>query len=63
LGIGVGAKAFGAACLAGNRLRDQGHQVQLTSELPADLASAILEDLDNLRAPSGATEDGDTIIG
>jgi PHD/YefM family antitoxin component YafN of YafNO toxin-antitoxin module len=33
------------------------------SELPADLASAILEDLDNLRAPSGVIEDGDTIIG
>jgi prevent-host-death family protein len=45
------------------RLREQGRQVHLTSELPADLASAILEDLDNLRAPSGAVEDSDTIIG
>ncbi len=45
------------------RLRDQERQVHLTSELPADLASAILEDLDNLRAPSGVIEDGDTIIG
>lgn len=45
------------------RLRDQERQVHLTSELPADLAGAILEDLDNLRAPSGAMEDGDTIIG
>jgi prevent-host-death family protein len=45
------------------RLRDQERQVHLTAELPADLASAILEDLDLLRAPSGATEDGDTIIG
>ena len=45
------------------RLRGQERQVHLTSELPADLASAILEGLDELRAPSGATEDGDTIIG
>ena len=45
------------------RLRDQERQVHLTSELPADLASAILEDLDHLRAPSGVIEDGDTIIG
>ena len=45
------------------RLRDQERQVHLTSELPDDLASAILEDLDNLRAPSGVIEDGDTIIG
>jgi hypothetical protein len=45
------------------RLRDQERQVHLTSELPADLASAILDDLDNLRAPSGAADDGDTIIG
>ena len=45
------------------RLRDQERQVHLTSELPADLASAILEDLDNLRAPSGVIADGDTIIG
>jgi prevent-host-death family protein len=45
------------------RLRDQERQVHLTSELPANLARSILEDLDNLRAPSGATEDGDTIIG
>ena len=34
-----------------------------TSELPDDLASAIFEDLDTLRAPSGVIEDGDTIIG
>ena len=45
------------------RLRDQERQVHLTSELPADLADAILEDLDNLRAPSGVIEDGDIIIG
>jgi prevent-host-death family protein len=45
------------------RLRDQERQVHLTAELPADLANAILEDLDNLRAPSGVIEDGDTIIG
>jgi len=45
------------------RLRDRERQVHLTSELPADLAQAILEDLDNLRAPSGAMGDGDTIIG
>ncbi len=45
------------------RLRDQERQVHLTADLPADLAVAILEDLDNLRAPGGAAEDGDTIIG
>jgi prevent-host-death family protein len=45
------------------RLRDQERQVHRTSELPSDLAIAILEDLDNLRAPIGATEDGDPIIG
>jgi prevent-host-death family protein len=45
------------------RLRDQERRVHLTSELPADLAGAILADLDNLRTPSKATEDGDTIIG
>jgi prevent-host-death family protein len=45
------------------RLRDQERQVHLTSELPAGLASAILEDLDLLRAPGGASEDGDTVIG
>jgi prevent-host-death family protein len=45
------------------RLRDQERQVHLTSDLPADLASAILADLDNLRTPSRASEDGDTIIG
>jgi len=45
------------------RLRDQERQVHLTADLPADLAAAILEDLDNLRAPSGISEDGDTIIG
>src|SRR5258708_29852642 len=45
------------------RLRDQERQVYRTSELPPDLAKAILADLDNLRAPGGATEDGDTIIG
>jgi prevent-host-death family protein len=45
------------------RLRDQERQVHLTSELPADLAGAILSDLDSLRAPGGTTEDGDTIIG
>ncbi len=44
------------------RLRDQERQVHRTAELPADLASAILADLDNLRAPAGAVEDGDTII-
>ncbi len=45
------------------RLRDQERQVHLTSDLPADLARAIMEDLENLRAPGGATDDGDTIIG
>ena len=45
------------------RLRDQERQVYLTSDLPVDLASAILDDLDKLRDPSGAIEDGDTIIG
>lgn len=44
------------------RLRDQVRQTYLTAELPADLAGAILGDLDNLRAP-GPAEDGDTIIG
>lgn len=45
------------------RLRDRERHVHLTSELPSDLADAILSDLDNLRAPYGATDDGDTIIG
>ncbi len=45
------------------RLRDQERQVYRSAELPADLASAILAGLDNLRAPGGTTEDGDTIIG
>jgi prevent-host-death family protein len=45
------------------RLRDRERQVYRTLELPADLAGAILEDLNNLRAPSGASDDGDTIIG
>jgi prevent-host-death family protein len=44
------------------RLRDQERRPYLTTELPADLADAILGDLDHLRAP-GPTEDGDTIIG
>lgn len=44
------------------RLRDQERQTYLTAELPADLAGAILQDLDQLRAPEPA-EDGDTIIG
>ena len=44
------------------RLRDQERQTYLTAELPADLAAAILEDLDQLRAP-GRANDGDTIIG
>lgn len=44
------------------RLRDQERQAYLTAELPADLADAILRDLDQLRAP-GPVEDGDTIIG
>ncbi|MDO8295545.1 MAG: type II toxin-antitoxin system prevent-host-death family antitoxin [Caulobacter sp.] len=44
------------------RLRDQERQTYLTAELPADLASAILQDLDQLSAP-GPAEDGDTIIG
>jgi hypothetical protein len=42
--------------------RDQERQVHVTSRLPADLADAILADLDKLRAPEGATDDGDTII-
>jgi prevent-host-death family protein len=45
------------------RLRDQERQAHRTTELPADLAEAILADLGNLRTPSGATQDGDTIIG
>lgn len=44
------------------RLRDQGRQAYQTADLPADLASAILSDLDNLRAPKGTTDDGDIII-
>ena len=44
------------------RLRDRERQVYRTAELPADLASAILADLDNLRTPKGSPEDGDTII-
>ncbi len=44
------------------RLRDQERRAYLTAELPADLAEAILGDLDQLRAPAVA-EDGDTIIG
>jgi prevent-host-death family protein len=44
------------------RLRDQERRPYLTTELPADLAAAILGDLDQLRAP-GPAEDGDTIIG
>jgi len=45
------------------RLRDQERQVHLTSDVPADLAEAIFKDLDSLRAPHQATDDGDTIIG
>jgi len=44
------------------RFRDRERQAHRTTELPADLASAILADLDNLRAPIGAAEDGDTIV-
>ncbi len=44
------------------RLRDQERHVYRTADLPADLASDILADLGNLRAPSGVAEDGDTII-
>jgi|SRR5450631_2085347 prevent-host-death family protein len=44
------------------RLRDQERQVHRTSDLPADVASAMLEDLERLRAPRGATDNGDTII-
>ncbi len=44
------------------RLRDQERHVYLTAALPADLADAILGDLDQLRAP-GVAEDGDTVIG
>ena len=44
------------------RLRDRERQVHLTSDLPVDLATAILDDPDHIRAPSGATDDGDTII-
>lgn len=44
------------------RLRSQERHAYLTADLPADLADAILGDLDQLRAPAGA-EDGDTIIG
>ena len=45
------------------RFRDQERQAHRTTELPGDLASAILADVSKLRAPSGATENGDTIIG
>lgn len=45
------------------RLREQERQVHRTSELPADLAGAILEDLNNLRTPNKITKDGDTTIG
>jgi len=44
------------------RLRDQERQVYRSADLPAELASAILADIDNLRAPRGTTDDGDTII-
>ncbi len=44
------------------RLRDQERQAYQSADLPADLASAILADLDTLRAPRGPTDDGDTII-
>ena len=44
------------------RFRDRERQVHLTSELPTDLANAILGDLDRLRAPAGAGAHGDTIV-
>ena len=45
------------------RFRDQQRQVFRISELPSELADAILADLINLRMPSGSKSDGDTIIG
>lgn len=45
------------------RLRDQERRPYLTAELPADLADAILQDLDKLRTPGAPPEDGDIIIG
>ena len=44
------------------RLRDQQRSVHVTSDLPADLATAILNDLDLLRSPIGTPYDGDTVI-
>lgn len=44
------------------RFRDQARQAYRTADLPADLADAILADLNNLRAPTGTPKDGDTII-
>ncbi len=43
------------------RLRDQERQAYQTAELPVGLASAILADLDNLRAPKGTTDDGEIV--
>ena len=45
-----------------NRLRSHERQAYETTDLPADLAADILADLDTLRAPLGASHDGDIII-
>jgi PHD/YefM family antitoxin component YafN of YafNO toxin-antitoxin module len=45
------------------RLRDQEHHAHLTAKLRANLAYAVLEDVDKLRVPSEAMDDGDTITG
>ena len=44
------------------RLRTMERQAYRTAELPDDVATALLDDLTNLRAPAGTAEDGDTII-
>ena len=44
-------------------LRDEQRQVFHTTELPPDLAAAILAELTALRAPSESEDDDDTIIG
>jgi prevent-host-death family protein len=45
-----------------NRLRKHARQVYTISDIPPDLAADILANLDNLRAPLGTPNDGDTII-
>jgi len=40
----------------------QERQVYSTHDLPDDIAAEILADIDQLRAPLGSGDDGDTII-